>query len=306
MATMSEIQSLEEIQYKSRIKVWLLPIIVLFLFTVGFLNFYPIGEQLKVFMKKNLQGTACNPDYDQIRLEWLMPKVVVSDLSLPAGCFGRVGEPVKFSHLTINFQFISFAPFGIPFRIDTETNGQPLEVYFVQGFGKRMIRLKDQAISLPRLQPLMGGKFKLAGNVTVDMSALVTNNNAVQELTLKAQSKDFQIPPQNIEGFTTPVMKVNDLYIEANTANPPRVTVDKFIVGDTDSPMRANFKGRVDLQQGNIAFSPMNLEGEIAFTEGFKQTVPLVDLFFQSYPQKDGFYQIRLGGTVGAPKLMNR
>jgi hypothetical protein len=185
-------------------------------------------------------------------------------------------------------------------------NGQPLEVYFVQGFGKRLVRLKDQAINLPRLAPLMGGKFKLAGNVTVDMSALMTNNNAIQELTLKAQSKDFQIPPQSIEGFTTPVMKVNDLYIEANTENPPRVTVDKMIIGDTDSPMRANFKGRIDLQQGNMAFSALDLGGEIAFSENFKQTVPLVDLFFQSYPQKDGFYQIRLGGTLGAPKLMNR
>lgn len=306
MATATEIQSLEDISYKSKIKVWLLPFLVIFLFVIGFLNFYPIGEQLKVFMKKNLQGTACNPDWDEIRLEWIMPKVVISDLKLPASCLGRAGEPIKFSHLTINFQFISFAPFGVPFRIDTETNGQPLEVYFVQGFGKRLVRLKDQSIQLARLQPLMGGKFKLSGNIVVDMSALMTNNNAVQELTFKAQSKDFQIPPQSIEGFTTPVMKVNDLYIEANTENPPRVTVDKFIVGDTDSPMRANFKGKVDLQQGNMAFSQLDLGGEIAFSENFKQTVPLVDLFFQSYPQKDGFYQIRLGGTLGAPRLMNR
>jgi hypothetical protein len=306
MASVSEIQSLEEINYKSRIKVWLYPILILFLFVIAFLNFYPIGEQLKIFMKKNLQGTACNPDYDEIRLEWIMPKVVISDLQLPAGCLGRTGEPLKFTHLTINFQFVSFAPIGIPFRIDTEMNGQPLQVYFVQGFGKRLIRLKDQSLVLARLQPLMGGKFKLSGNMTVDMSALVSNNNALQELTFKAQSKDFQLPPQNIEGFTTPVMKVNDLYIEANTENPPRVTVDKFIMGDTESPMRANFKGKVDLQQGNMAFSPLDLAGEIAFTESFRQTVPLVDLFFQSYPQKDGFYQIRLGGTLGQPRLMNR
>jgi len=138
------------------------------------------------------------------------------------------------------------------------------------------------------------------------MSALVSNNNALQELSFKAQSKDFQLPPQNIEGFTTPSMKVNDLYIEATSEAAPRVNVNKMIVGDTDSPMRANFKGKIDLQQGNIAFSPIDLGGEIAFTESFRQTVPLVDLFFQSFPQKDGFYQIRLGGTLGQPRLMNR
>lgn len=306
MATMSEIQSLEEITYKSKIKIWLLPIILVFLFVFAFLNYYPIGDQLKGFMKKNLQGTACNPDYKDIHLEWLLPKVVVSDLTLPATCLGRMGEPLKFTHLTINFQFISFAPFGIPFRIDTEMNGQPLSVYFVQGFGKRLVRLKDQSLVLARLQPLMGGKFKLAGNMIVDMSALLTDNNAIQELSFKAQSKDFQLPPQTIEGFTTPSMKVNDLYIEANSATPPRINVDKMIVGDTDSPMRANFKGKIDLQQGNIIFSPIDLSGEIAFTSDFRQTVPLIDLFFQSFPQKDGFYQVRLGGTLGQPRLMNR
>lgn len=306
MPSLSEIQSLEEIGYKSKLKVWLYPILISTLFVAAFLNYYPISDQLKAFMKKNLQGTACNPDYDEMKIEWLLPKLVVSDLVLPASCLGREGDSLKFAHLTINFQLISFAPFGIPFRIDTEMNGQPLSVYFVQGIGKRLVRLKDQALVLSRLQPLMGGKFKLSGNMTVDMSALLGSNNSLQELSFKAQSKDFQLPPQSIEGFTTPSMKVNDLYIEAASENPPRVTVSKMIMGDTDSPMRANFKGRIDLQQGNMAFSPIDLSGEISFTENFKQTVPLVDLFFQSYPQKDGFYQIRLGGTLGQPRLMNR
>lgn len=306
MAITSELQSLEDITYKSKLKVWIYPFLILFLFVIGFLNFYPIGDQLKAFMKKNLQGTACNPDYDEIRLEWILPKVIISDLKLPASCLGRSGEALKFSHVTINFQFISFSPIGIPFKINTEMNGQPLSLYFVQGFGKRLVRLKDQSLVLSRLQPLLGPNFKLSGNLIVDFSALLGGNNALEELSVKAQSKDFQIPPQNIQGFTTPNIKVNDLYLEANSESSSRITVEKLIIGDTESPMRANFRGKIDLQQGNASFSPLDLSGEIAFTDEFRQTVPLVDLFFQSYPQKDGFYQIRLGGTLGQPRLMNR
>lgn len=305
MATVTEIQSLEELSYRSRLKVYLLPLICGFLFIMAFLNFYPVGDQLKAFMRKNLAGTGCNPDYDQISVEFFLPKIVVNDLVLPAGCFGGGGDPLKLSFVKINFHFISFAPLGLPFRIDTEMNGQPISVYYVQGFGQRMLRLKDQSIVLSRLGPLMGGKVKLAGNITVDLAALLSNNNQMKSLTFKAQSKDLQIPSQNIEGFTTPNMKVNDLYIEANGENPPRVTVDKMIIGDTTAPMRANFKGRIDLQQGNMGFSPIDLTGEIAFSESFKQTVPLVDLLFQSYTQKDGFYQIRVGGTLGQPRLTN-
>jgi hypothetical protein len=301
MATASEIQSLENINYKSKIKVYLYPLLVLFLFTLAFLNFYPIGAELKGFLKKNLRGTACNPDWDQIRIEWIMPKVVINDLVLPASCLGKSGDPLKFSFVTINFQFISFSPIGIPFRIDTDMNGQPLSLYFVQGFGERMVRLKDQSIVLARLQPLLG-QFKIAGNVTVDMSALLTNNNAIKNLNLKARSKDFQIPSQNLQGFTTPNLRINDLVVDADSDTPPRITINKLFLGDPDSPMRAQFKGHIDYQNEAPAFSPISLVGEVAFSESLKQQLPLIDMMFQSFNQKDGFYQIRIGGTLGAPK----
>jgi hypothetical protein len=304
MAVSSEIQSLEQINYKSRVKAYLYPVIVIIIFSVAFLNYYPMGDQLKVFLKKNLQGTACRPDFDEIRMEWIMPKLVISDLTLPGGCTGNTGAPLKFSFVKIHFHFISFAPFGFPFKIETEMNGQPLSIYYVQGFSQRLIRIKDQSIVLSRLQPLVGGKLKLSGNMTLDFTALLSNNNSLKELNFKARSTDLQLPSQNVEGFTTPNIKVNDLYLEADLESPPRINVNKVIIGDTNSPMRANFKGRVDLMEGGVAFSPLNLSGEIAFTEDFKQSVPLVDLFFQNYEQKDGFYQIRLGGTLGQPRLM--
>ena len=301
MATTSELQSLNDISYKSKIKIYFYVLIVFFLFVVAFMNFFPVGDKLKSFMRTSLQGTGCNPDFDQIRVEWIMPKIVISNLELSAGCLGRTGEPLKFAYVTLNYQLINFSPFGLPFRLDTELNGQPLMVYFVQGIGTQMIRLKDQSISLPRLQPLFGKDFKLAGNLIVDLS-LAVEGQRLKSLSFIAQSKDLQIPSQNIQGFTTPNMKINDLRIEANSENPPRITVDKLILGDTDSPLRANFKGRIDLQEGAIQFSPMDLAGEVAFSQSFKQAVPLVDMMFQSFTQKDGFYQIRLGGTLGAPK----
>ncbi len=300
MATMTELQSLETINYRSRIKVYLYPLLLLSVFTLAFLNFYPISDQLKEQMRKNLKGTACNPDFDKIGIEWLLPKVVVTDLMLPSACLGRSGAPLKLSFVKINFHFINFSPFGIPFRIDTELNGQPLSIYYVQGFNKRLIRFKDQALVLPKLQPLFGGNFKLSGNLVIDLSALIGAKNELQEFSLRARSRDFQIPPQNLQGFTFPSMKVNDLYVEAASSGPRRIVVEKMILGDTKAPMRANFKGRIDVQPGNFAFSPLDLTGEVAFSEKFKQTVP-VDMIFGAYTQKDGFYQIRLGGTVGQP-----
>lgn len=303
MATLTELQSLNQIEYKSKVKIYFYILIAGFLFSTAFLNFYPIGDKFKSVLKSTLKGTACNPDFDQIRVEWLMPKIVVTDLNLPASCLGRTGEALKFNHLTVNFNFINFAPFGIPFKIETEMSGQPLTVYFVQGINNQMIRLKDQNISLARIQPLLG-EFKIGGNIVVDLNLHMINKN-IQDLAFKAQSKDFQIPPQSIQGFTTPTLKLNELYLEANSSNGSKITIDKLILGDTDSPMRANFKGRISLQEGAVAMSPLDMAGEVAFNENLKQTLPLIDILFQSFAQRDGFYQVRLGGTLGAPKPLS-
>jgi hypothetical protein len=44
------------------------------------------------------------------------------------------------------------------------------------------------------------------------------------------------------------------------------------------------------------------LKGEIAFSESFTQALPLINMMFQQFDQKDGFYQIRLGGTLNSLK----
>jgi type II secretion system protein N len=305
MATASEVQSLNDINYKSKIKIALLIILIFFLFVFSFLSYYPIGDKVKSVIKSALSARGCNPDFDEVHMEWFLPKIVVSNLVIPAPCLQRTGPALNFSYLTINYHIINFAPFGLPFRVDTSFGGQALEVYFVQGFGGQMIRLKDQALDLAKLQPIFGENVKISGKVTVDLNMGV-KDNVISNLTLKAQSKNLVIPPQNIQGFTTPPLKLNELYLEAISESSPRILIEKLVVGDTDAPVRANFKGKIDLQNGNAAMSPLDLKGEIAFSEAFRQSLPIIDMMFQAFNQKDGFYQVRLGGTLGSPKPISQ
>lgn len=304
MATVSEIQSLNDIQYKSKVKIFILILAAFFIFVFAFLSFYPIGDKLKAVIKSNFKGSGCNPDFDDIHMEWIMPKIVVSGLTIPSSCLDRAGAPLKFNYLTINYHIINFAPFGLPFKIETEFEGQQLDVYFVQGFNSQLVRLKDQPLNLARLRPLLGENVKLAGTVTVDLSMSMTKNQ-LNNMSLKAQSKNLQLPSQSIQGYTIPTLKLNEFYLEANSEAPPHITVDKMILGDTESPIRANFKGKIDKQEGNIGFSPLDLNGEIAFSESFKAQQPLIDMVFQAYNQKDGFYQVKIGGTLSSPQPMS-
>lgn len=301
MAIASEIQSLNDINYKSKIKIILLILLAFFLFVFSFLNYYPIGDKIKSVIKTSLKGRGCNPDFDEIHMEWLLPKIIVSDLVIPAACLNRMGEPLKFTHLTINFNIISFAPFGLPFRIDTEFAGQAISLYYVAGLNQQMIRLKDQNLNLVRLQPLLGENYKLSGNMIVDLS-LGMSQNMISSLALKAQSKDFQIPPQSVQGLLTPSLKVNVFYLEANSETKNRIQVEKLFIGDVESPVRAKFKGNINLVPGNTGMSPIDLKGEIAFSDSFKQSFPPIEAIFQSFNQQDGFYQLKLGGTLNSPQ----
>jgi hypothetical protein len=301
MATATEIQSLNDINYKSKVKLFLFIFLGFFLFNFGFLNFYPIGDKIKTVIKSSLNGQGCTPDFDQISFEFFMPKIIVSNLSIPASCMEKSGEPFKFNYVTLNWHLINFVPFGLPFRLDTEFQGQPLTVYYVIGFNKHLIRMKDQSLVLARLAPLLGEGVKVGGNVVVDLNVSLVNNS-LSTLSLKAQSKNLQFPSQSIQGFTTPSLKLNEFYLEANSSAPPRITVDKLFLGDMESPIRAKFKGTIDLVEGNAAFSPLNLTGEVAFSKQLSESLPLIDMMFQTFTQKDGFYQIGVGGNLGAPK----
>lgn len=304
MAAVSELNSLDEINYKSPNKLKTLLVLALagVLMVIGFLNYYPVGEEIKKIIRSQLQGSACNPDFRDISVNPFLAKLVIENVSLPASCFDRMGNPLILSHVTVNYHLINFFPFGLPFRIDTELAGQPLSIHYVAGIGEQLVRIKDQTISLSRIIPLLAPDVKLAGSLTTDLLMRTTYEGVMTEFSLKAASKNFEVPSQSIQGFNLTNLRINDLFLEARSDNPPRINIERLVAGNPESPIRANFAGQITLQQENPAFSPMELTGEIAFSPQLIETLPLLELLMQPFPQKDGFYQVKLGGTLGMPR----
>jgi len=293
----AEMNSLEEIQYKSKIQKFILIFLCSLLFVFSFISYFPIGDKIKSMIQT--PQSQCKIDFDDITFEWFLPKLVIKNLDVPAQCLGKSGESYTFDYVKASYQLVSFSPLGLPFKLETELNGLPITLYYVQGIGVQHIRLKDHEFSLNKLESLIGNKFKLNGRMLVDLT-LKLKEKSLQELELKVSSKDIAIPSQNIQGFNLAKVNLQELYIEAESSGPDRINVSKFIIGDASSAVRANFKGKINLNQEMISFSMVDLTGEVAFSESFKQNLPLIDLLFGSYTQKDGFYQMRLSGTLGS------
>jgi hypothetical protein len=304
MAVASEIHSLEEINYKSRIRPFFFGIILFFIVTASFLSYYPFGQKIKEQVKKATAG-ACAFDYTDINFEFLLPKIVVNDVILPASCFGKQGPAIRLDYVNLGFRLISFSPFGIPFKLDTQYNHQPLELYYVLGFGGQTIRMIDQRLVLSRLEGLMGN-FKLGGSVVVDVLVQMDMAQKLKAIDIKAKSEDFKIPAQTLmQNFNLPNLSVRKFYLETSSENFPQLKVNSLVLGDPDSPVRMNLKGTINMREP-AELSPLNLNGELAFSEQFKENFPVSFLVNDTYTVKDGFYQVTLGGTLGAPALQPR
>jgi hypothetical protein len=304
MAIASEIHSLEEVNYRSRIGRFVFGIILFFILIFSFLSYYPIGDKIKDQIKK-ATGGSCPFDYNDVRFELFLPKMVIDDVTIPASCLGKEGAPIRLSYLNLGFRLISFSPFGIPFKIETQYNGQPIELFYVLGFGGQTIRMVDQRLVLSRLEGLMGN-FKLGGSVIVDVLVQMDMNQKMTALDIKAKSEDFKIPAQNVmQNFSLPALNVRKFYLETNSENFPTVKVVSFTLGDPDSPVRMDLKGSVKIQEP-MNFSTLKLDGELAFSEQFKQQFPVTFIVNDTYTVKDGFYQVTLGGSLGAPALQPR
>jgi hypothetical protein len=166
--------------------------------------------------------------------------------------------------------------------------------------------MKDQRLNLSKFENLMGN-FKLGGSVIVDLLMQMNYSQKLTALDIKAQSNDFKIPAQTVMGaLNLPTLPVRKFYLETNSENFPRLRVDKFIMGDPDSPVRMDLKGTIQVQD-QLGFSPMKLDGELAFSDQFKQAFPVEGtLVNEQYTVKDGFYQVSLQGSLNAPQLMPR
>lgn len=303
MAIASEIHSLEEISYKSRIKMFLLIPLCLIILATAFVSYYPFGEKVKDQIKKVTAG-ACPFDYSTMRFEFFLPKMVISDVILPASCFGKEGPAIRLDYLNLGFRLISFSPFGIPFKIETQYNRQPVELFYVLGPGGQTVRLIDQRLVLNRLESLMGN-FKLGGTVTVDLRMQMDYSQKLMGLDLKAESRDFKIPAQSLMGFDFPALSVRKFGLETDSENFPKLRVSKLILGDPDSPVRMDLKGTISMREPASA-SALNLTGELAFSDQFKTQFPVNLLLNEAYTVKDGFYQIALEGFLSAPQLKPR
>ena len=294
-AASAEIRQLDQVDYSIGVKRLILSAGIAGLFVIAFLANFPLEQKITRIVKAELAKLpGCRPTFEGLTFEFLLPKVVLSDVNLPSTCFGDGSDPdLGMRYLNLNFLGPSFAPMGLAFKVEGELHGQPISIRYATGLSSQAINIQEEGINLAKISSALPKMPKLEGRMDLNLKAIIKGQQ-LDDIQFFAQSKNLVIPSQALGDFRLPRINVGPLAIKAMSAGPRKVKLDEFILGMSDSPIRAKFKGTIDLVSGNMAFSPVNLTGEAAFSLG------ILNILLQSYTQKDGFYQIRLGGTLGA------
>jgi hypothetical protein len=267
---------------------------------LGIISYFPLMYKMNSFIKRQLQSLpGCALDYDEIKFEFFLPKVIVSDITVPQSCIGKFGEPLKMDALFVYFRGFSFSPLGPHFKIETNLNNMPLELYLTQGISATALNVRDNYIDTKKLNKIFP-EFNLNGKVKID-ALIKISDSEIKDLKINISSKDLLFPAQDILGFKLTSLKVNNLLIKGEVKQNKKLVIEDIILGDIDSPIRANFKGSLDLNAKNFLLSQMNLAGEVAFNNAFLEKYAIIKLFMAKFDKNDEYYQIKITGPLRQP-----
>jgi hypothetical protein len=270
---------------------------------MGFLLHFPVGQKIESTIRSSLGGIpGCKITFNELNFEMFLPKVIMTGLTIPGRCGGTPND-IYLKHSKVYFTGLSLSPLGISTSLHTELGKDKLNVKQSVGIGGQAIKIDDNKISLKNLKQYVQLPVDMNGDMNV--STLVElSSGQIQEAYVMLKSTNLMIPAQQIQFLGIPDLAINDFVLKAEQMNPKTIKLNELNIGDIDSPIRASFSGMVYLNKANIKQTGLDLVGEFAVSNKLLDDPKfgLLKMFLGQLNKKDGFYKIKITGTVGQPK----
>jgi|TARA_Y100000748_G_C15475930_1_gene480781 hypothetical protein len=101
-------------------------------------------------------------------------------------------------------------------------------------------------------------------------------------------------------GFDLEKMDINSLLIQLNLLPNNKLRIKKFIIGDEQSPLKANFSGELKLNTRNLKTSFLNTQGELFVSDKILQDIFLLKSILDRFDKKGKFYQIEIKSPLNS------
>lgn len=283
------------------LKSALWPILLTGVLLFSIISYLPIREKLDAVIHKSVKTIpGCPLEFKDYKVKLFLPRVEINNLIVPGRCFNNSREKLKIAKTSIFFRGFGFSPFGPHFKIETTIQDNPISAYLTAGLSSLAVRVENNTINLAILKPFLP-QLQISGHLQLDAFVKMSSQK-LEDFKLSANSKNLILPAQNIMSFSLSSLKISNLLIKANQEND-KVNLQKFIIGDQQSPIRANFKGVIRPNNRNVESSKLNLNGEVAFSKKFLTKYSIINLFLNKFTKRDNYYQIQIKGPLSRPSF---
>ena len=298
MQNLNSLQKLDGVDYGIGINKFFVVTGLLICFVTAFFIHFPIQRQVESLVKAQLaQIPGCRMSFERLKIELFLPKIVLTEMRLPASCFGG-GAGTKLPFVNLYFRGPSFSPLGAAFKISTEIHSQPLSLYYAAGISRQVIKIEENKLNLSLFSKLSPQIPKLTGHVSVD-SVVSLSGPRLDELKVSLESKNLNLPGQMLSDIKLPKIDIGNFALKLESSDGKKINLKELIIGGVNSSIRGKFSGNLSLAPGAIAFSPINLKGEASFSPEFLDSFPILNLMLPQFTQVNNFYQINMTGTLG-------
>lgn len=279
---------------------WILLLILVII--LGFILNFSFTERIENIIRLNLtKNPSCPINYKEAKFELFFPKIILKNIAMPGRCLSPNNQrPLELKQLAINLIGPSFSPLGLNFSVKTNLEKSRIISRQTIGATSQIINTSGTILDLGTLAPILGINFKMLGEV--ETNALVQiENSKINNAKFLLKSKNFFVPGQKLESFEIPNLNLKNFLMRGIYDRSGKLTIDDLVLGDKGAPIYANLKGNVFVNNLSIGDSRIDLKGEIIFSPEFLESFSILKLFLGQFSQKDGYYQIKLGGTLKSP-----
>lgn len=272
--------------------------------TLGFFSNFSFSRFIISKIESSLtQNPNCPIQYKKLETSFLLTGITFTDFNIPSQCFNTMGPSLLFQALKLQWRGISFYPFGLKFRLNVEGVGNKGQAVLALGLPSSMLRIQETQLDADLINTIIGKPKLLKGTLKIEMQSSLSGLD-LNDASVLITSNNFSIPSQNISGLNLPPLQLNQLAAKLRLESGQFLNVENITIGSDGAPMIARVQGTIDLNKNNMNLSSLNLEAELKIAPELNESFPILNLFLGNKPQREGFYILKVGGSVGAPQLL--
>lgn len=280
---------------------WLKVFFLSFVFLIiGLSLHFPIKDYLKTQAQNALTSNPrCPISYQNLRLDLFLPYVRFNKLNVSGRCFNAPRKNLNLDYAQVKFNFLSFWPLGAKFHGIIKSDDSEINLYPKLGLSKHQIRITKTKLTGKFLSQLSPFENLVSGNFNID-SLININGSKLSNGDLKVVSEDLFISEKVIQGFPVPQLDLKNLLL-ALSFDQKEARLTSFKLGNSESDVELELTGDIYPNMQNMNATKLNLVGKVRFSDAIIQKISILKLLLDNKEPQNGFYKMKILGTLGLP-----